>query len=55
MFEKEYPELVMYDSDGVAKRTLDFFELEGARMREMSAASEVTPGVWVINDIHVFD
>ncbi|CEG78200.1 hypothetical protein RMATCC62417_12840 [Rhizopus microsporus] len=49
VFEKEYPELIMYDSDGVAKRTLDFFELEGTRMREMSAASQVTPGVWAGN------
>lgn len=47
MFEEQFPQLVMYDSSGRAMKKTDFYEMEGAQMREMSAASEVTRHVWV--------
>ncbi|EIE82509.1 hypothetical protein RO3G_07214 [Rhizopus delemar RA 99-880] len=49
VFEEQFPQLVMYDSSGRAMKKTDFYEMEGAQMREMSAASEVTRHVWAGN------
>ncbi|KAG1137309.1 hypothetical protein G6F37_005849 [Rhizopus arrhizus] len=42
VYENNYTELVMYDSTGLSKRRLDFWELENIQMRKMSGANEVT-------------
>lgn len=47
IFERNYPELVMWDSTGLIMQTRDFFELESKQMREMSKATEITEHIWV--------
>ncbi|KAG2232732.1 hypothetical protein INT48_009258, partial [Thamnidium elegans] len=49
VYENNYPEFVMYDSTGLSKRRLDFWELENMQMRKMSGANEVTKNVWIGN------
>lgn len=47
VFERDYPELVMYDSTGLLMQRRDFVELENMQMREMSKATEITRNIWV--------
>lgn len=47
VFERHFPELVLYDSTGLLLRARNFFEMEHAQMREMSKAVEITKNVWV--------
>ncbi|CAO0799217.1 unnamed protein product [Mucor circinelloides] len=49
VFERDYPELVMYDSTGLLMQRRDFVELENMQMREMSKATEITNNIWVGN------
>ncbi|KAF1797793.1 hypothetical protein FB192DRAFT_1396101 [Mucor lusitanicus] len=49
VFERDYPELVMYDSTGLLMQRRDFVELENMQMREMSKATEITRNIWVGN------
>ncbi|KAK4509070.1 DNA-binding protein snt1 [Mucor velutinosus] len=49
VFERDYPELVMYDSTGLLMHRRDFVELENLHMRKMSKATEVTRNIWVGN------
>lgn len=47
VFERDYPELVMYDSTGLMVQRRDFVELENIQMRELSKTTEITKNIWV--------
>lgn len=47
VFERDYPELVMYDSTGLMVQRRDFVELENIQMRELSKSTEITKNIWV--------
>ncbi|KAL0090598.1 hypothetical protein F4703DRAFT_1903351 [Phycomyces blakesleeanus] len=49
VFEKNYPELVSCDSNGVPINRISFAEREKEEMLKMSTATEVTPNIWVGN------
>ncbi|KAI7900279.1 uncharacterized protein BX663DRAFT_554175 [Cokeromyces recurvatus] len=49
VFERNYPEFVLYDSIGSALQRKDFRELEIAEMRKMSEATEITKNIWLGN------
>ncbi|KAI7873062.1 hypothetical protein BDF14DRAFT_1751490 [Spinellus fusiger] len=48
-FEREYPELVAHDSYGNPVHYIHFGDKEKKEMLEMSAATEITPNLWVGN------
>lgn len=47
VFEKEFPDYIMYNSTGLALKKTEFNELEEIEMRQMSATCEVTEYVYV--------
>ncbi|KAI8389325.1 hypothetical protein BD560DRAFT_381303 [Blakeslea trispora] len=50
VFEKEFPELVMYDTEGLpSPYKVDLEQLELTQIREMTKASEISPLVWMGN------
>ncbi|KAI8388715.1 protein-tyrosine phosphatase-like protein [Radiomyces spectabilis] len=48
-FERQFPSLVQYSSDGLPIHCLNFLAQEREEMRIMTAATEVTPHIWLGN------
>ncbi|KAL8947833.1 MAG: hypothetical protein Q9222_005930 [Ikaeria aurantiellina] len=46
-FEKDHPDIVAVDSDGLSNESIDFFQLERQEMCKMSQASEIAKNVWL--------
>jgi len=46
-FEKEFPDLISIDSQGIIRNKINFLEQEREEMRLLTAALEISTNVWV--------